>query len=178
MVAHRRRLCRLAQAEWDDVWQEMHLVFAKAIQEYRRPLDGVERGCCFRSYLWDRAWKRLANYLRSRLRYERHLERSVVSTRALDAQVEKDLADRRLNFWEERESNDPAAQAIWHEALKQVQQEIARLTGRWQQLWSAVATGTSAEDGAQELGVSERTFRRWRRRLLAHLRKKLTRALG
>jgi FixJ family two-component response regulator len=83
--------------------------------------------------------------------------------------VVKDLADRSLDFWTWRASNDPAAQAAWREAQERAQQIVNTLDPRSQQLWQRLAADTPVPLIAKEWGVSPETVWRRRRALLTQL---------
>jgi RNA polymerase sigma factor (sigma-70 family) len=163
VVRHFRGLRR----DWDDVLQVAYLAFVEAIRRYDLQQHSRARVCGFRTFLRLVVSRRVYNYLRAFMRWQRHLDPRIDlelfltedSDQALAAVAGKNL--------------DPAWLAEQAESLGRLARAIEALPQRLQRLCEATLEGRRATEIAREFGVSPRTVQRWSQQTFVRLQRML-----
>jgi RNA polymerase sigma factor (sigma-70 family) len=168
-------VCRLARdtglsdADRADALQEAVLWTLEAIQNYHGKSFATAGRCSFRSFLHRVIACRFIDFLRHRLRYQRHFVH-------IGGTLPSDL-DRFFDPSSPGGSHPEVSERMWEveegESNARLQQQLDRLGVRTRRLWQLLAQGASVVQISATLHISYDSAKRRRRKLLIQLRKSL-----
>lgn len=149
----------LQDADADDAAQEVFLLAAKGLIDFRRDRPGDT----FRGWLQTIARNALVDQLRRRARQP-------VGTGGSDAQIKlRELSDPKVELPEEDAPEQ--VEALYRSALDLVRGEFEERT--WQMFWQTVVEGRPSAAVAEEFGVTTAAIRKARSRVLHRIKQEI-----
>jgi RNA polymerase sigma factor (sigma-70 family) len=139
----------LSPADLEDAQQQAEFALMEAIASYDTAHIGKQDGCSFNTHLHQVVTRRFQDFLKSRRRYERGLDRSKSAETASESGHSK--TSPRAH---DSARDDPARRAQRREANERLREVLDRLDPDQRQLWDRLAEGMKLRDIAEELGIS------------------------
>jgi RNA polymerase sigma factor (sigma-70 family) len=150
-------------ADIEDARQNAVFWTLEAIEKYDTEQIALDQGCSFYSFLNRVLICRFKDYTKHLHRRERHYVRSNGSP----------PEDQSTNGRGGRPC-DPATLAESRESLARLYASLAQLDGESNRIWELLVEGNSLREISAELGISYDAIKRRRRKLIQHLKSKLT----
>jgi RNA polymerase sigma factor (sigma-70 family) len=153
----------LSRSDAEDARQSAVFWTIEAITKYDTRQIGKPQGCSFRSFIHRVLIARFKDFAKHLRRVEHHYDRSAACG---DQRPFKSEADCNLY--------DPANIAEVRESMNRLRETLTCLDSESKRMWRQLAEGNSLRTIAAELGISYDAAKRRRRKLIDHLKVRLT----
>jgi RNA polymerase sigma factor (sigma-70 family) len=172
-LIHRRAdRSALQEADRMDAQQDAVLWILEAIRDYNTGQQFMPRGCSFRTFFYHVLLSRFIDFLRRRGRRQARVRVGGYTFGSLSSPPasRRDGSSAGPESW----GGEPRHGMERDELMDSLHQELDRLGGRARELWDLLMSGMRLREIAAALGLSYDAAKRRRRRLIAHLRSRVS----